>query len=87
MNTSTIIFWHPEHWELAVSVSSFFDKLRNSAVFNDSPKSAALMVNQVWDDVDKWWQSDDIGFACNEFRLWFCRKSQEPIRELFNLCC
>jgi putative transferase (TIGR04331 family) len=66
INTLTIPFWYPEHWELAVSPSPFFDKLHDCAVFHDSPESAVLTVNQVRDDVDKWRQSDDVVPAYNE---------------------
>lgn len=86
MNIPTIIFWYPEHWELAPSAIPFFNKLRACGIFHDSPESAALMVRQVWDDVDGWWQSQDVVSACNEFRMWFCRESREPTRELAEFC-
>lgn len=85
-NIPTIIFWDLDHWELTVSAIPFFDKLQECGVFHTSAESAALMVNQVWDDVDKWWQSEEVKHACGEFRSWFCRKSHAPIKELAFFC-
>jgi putative transferase (TIGR04331 family) len=86
MNIPTIIFWNPAHWELAVSAIPFFNKLRECGVFHTSAESAAQMVSKVWGDVDKWWQSQNVVSACNEFRLWFCRESHDPIKELLDFC-
>jgi putative transferase (TIGR04331 family) len=86
MNIPTIIFWYPEHWELAASAIPFFNKLRACGIFHDSPESAALKVCQVWDDVDGWWQSQEVQSACNEFRMWFGRESSDPTKELLDFC-
>jgi putative transferase (TIGR04331 family) len=86
MNIPTIMYWRSKHWELALSATPFFDKLRACGIFHDSPESAALMIEQIWDDVDGWWQSQEVVLACDEFRMWFCRESQHPIRELTDFC-
>ena len=86
MNIPTIIFWHPKHWELAPSAAPFFDRLRACGVFHDSPESAALMVEKIWSNVDKWWQSSEVESACAEFKAWFCHESSDPINELADFC-
>ena len=86
MNIPTIIFWRSNHWELSPSASPIFDKLRACGVYHESPESAALMIDQIWDDVDAWWQSKEVVSACDEFRMWFCRDSQDPIGELVDFC-
>ena len=86
MNIPTIIFWNPEHWELTPTAIPFFNKLLACGVFHESPESAALKVNQIWDDVDGWWQSQEVQTACDEFRMWFGRESSSPINDLVNFC-
>ena len=86
MNIPTIMYWRSKHWELALSATPFFDKMRACGIFHDSPESAALMIEKIWDDVDGWWQSQEVVIACDEFRMWFCRESQHPIRELTDFC-
>ena len=86
MNIPTIMFLRREHWELPPTAIPYFDKLTNCGVFHNSPQSAARMVNKVWDDVDGWWQSEEVVDACNEFKMWFCRESEDPIGELADFC-
>jgi len=86
MNVPTIIYWRPNHWELSPSAIPFFDKLRDCGIFHDSPESAADMVDKIWDDIDGWWLSEDVKLACNDFREWFCRDSEDPIGELTRFC-
>lgn len=86
MNLPTIIFWEHEHWELAPSAIPFFQKLRACGVFHESPESAALMVNRIWSDINAWWQSEEVVAACSDFRLWFCRESNNQIEELAAFC-
>jgi putative transferase (TIGR04331 family) len=86
MNIPTIIFWDQKHWELVQSAIPFFESLRQCGVFHDSPDSAAIMVQKIWDDVDGWWQSEEVQLACNEFRAWFARDSQNQIKQLSDFC-
>ena len=86
MNIPTIIFWFPEHWELAPSATPLFDRLRACGVFHDSPESAALMVKKVWSNIDHWWLSNEVQCACTEFKAWFSRESSRPIDELADFC-
>tara|TARA_B100000787_G_scaffold75977_1_gene55926 strand:- start:3975 stop:5819 length:1845 start_codon:yes stop_codon:yes gene_type:complete len=86
MNLPTIIYWRSNHWELAPSATHLFDKLRACGVFHDSPESAVLMIDKIWDNVDGWWQSKEVIAACDQFRMWFCRESHDPIRELADFC-
>ena len=86
MNLPTIIFWEPEHWELAPTAIPFFHKLQACGVFHESPESAASMVNRIWSDVDAWWQSEEVVAACSDFRLWFCRDSNNQIEEFAAFC-
>ena len=86
LNIPTIIFWDERYWELCESAIPFFDKLRRCGVFHSSPDSAANMVNEIWGDVDAWWQREEVQKACNEFRAWFARESKNPIKELSEFC-
>ena len=86
MNVPTIIYWRPDHWELSPSAKPLFNKLKDCGVFHDTPGSAADMVDRIWEDVDGWWQTKEVRLACNEFRDWFCRDSEDFIGELARFC-
>ncbi len=86
MNVPTIIYWRPDHWELSPSATPLFDKLRDCGVFHDTPESAADMIERIWEDVDGWWQTKEVKSACDDFRDWFCRDSEDSIGELVRFC-
>ncbi len=69
-NIPTIIYWNPSYWELRTSAIEDFLILENVGIFHASPESAAKKVNEVWDDVDAWWKSEDVQRA----RQYFCNK-------------
>ena len=38
----------------------FFDELRSAGILFDSPEAAARKANEVWPDVQGWWQQEHI---------------------------
>ena len=85
-NIPTIIFWNPLHWELSDHSVPCFDRLKDAGVFHDSASSAAAMTNKIWNDVDQWWESQEVSSACNEFKNSFCRDSEKPILQMLKFC-
>jgi putative transferase (TIGR04331 family) len=57
-NYPTIIFWNPNHWELNESAKSIFEELLNVGIFHNTPESAAVKINEIYEDVQSWWMSD-----------------------------
>jgi putative transferase (TIGR04331 family) len=69
-NIPTIIYWNPRYWELRSSAIEDFLLLERAGIFHVSPESAAKKINEVWDDVDVWWKSEDVQSA----RQYICNK-------------
>ncbi len=67
VNFPTIIFWNPHQWELRDDAKYYFDLLQKVKIFHTSPESAAKHLNMINDDIDKWWLSDEVQNAKNEF--------------------
>ena len=86
MNIPTIMYWRSNYWELAPSARPLFVKLRDCGVFYETPEPAAHMVEQIWNDVDGFWCSKEVTSACDYFKKWFCRESQNPIKEISDFC-
>ena len=86
-NVPTIIFWNPNHWELRPEAKESYDLLKSVGIFHESPHSAAEKINEVWDDVDLWWQSNEVQTAraqfCHEFSRPICNKA-ERLSEIFS---
>jgi len=42
--------------------------LKEESIFRESPESAANHVARIWDDVDGWWQSEEVIRVVTQFR-------------------
>ncbi|MCX8022712.1 MAG: LIC12162 family protein [Syntrophorhabdaceae bacterium] len=73
VNFPTILFWNPKHWELQDDVKSYFEMLHDVGMLHDTPESAAVKVNDIFSDPNKWWNSESVQRArvsfCNRFAL------------------
>ena len=71
-NVPTVIYWNSNHWELRNSAIPYFNKLREVGIFHDTPESAAQHVNEIWEDVNLWWESDAVQEALKSFKTRYC---------------
>lgn len=81
-NIPTISFWNQDHWEQCPSSIKIYDLLKEAKIFHPSPRSAALHLNNIWDNVDEWWNDVKVQEAVKEHNDWFARKTEKPIKEL-----
>jgi putative transferase (TIGR04331 family) len=70
-NIPTIIFWDMSASPVSNEALEVFKYLKEVGIFHDSPESAAIHVNNIWNDVDSWWNSSQVIIArekfCNKF--------------------
>ena len=81
-NIPTIIFWNPKHWEIRPSAAPYFDKLREVGILHANPEDAFEKVNEIWDDVEKWWSKMEIQEARKSFCVHYARTQENPIKKL-----
>lgn len=81
MNAPTILFWNPAHFVVIPDVAPYFDKLRSAGILFDNPQDAANKVNEIWNNVQEWWQQPEIQSARNEFCYQFARTSKNWRKE------
>jgi len=81
MNIPTVIFWDPQYSELSEGSRAYFESLREARVFFTNPEECAMHVNKIWDDVDGWWVSDEVGEAVGRFCERFAYAGVKPLRE------
>lgn len=81
-NIPTIAFWQNEFDHLRESSKPYYQQLVNAGIVCLSPDSAAKKVNEVWDNVDDWWNSGQIQAARKQFCYRYARQSKNPILEL-----
>jgi len=81
-NIPTIAFWQNGLDHLVDEAIPYYNLLIGVGIVHLTPESAALKINEVWDDVEKWWQSSQVQSAREIFCSQYARTSKRPIRDL-----
>ena len=85
LNFPLICFWRGGTSHVNDSAKPYYDLLMEVGILHDSPESAANKVNEVWDDIDKWWLRKDVQDARVRFCDRYARQSEHPVKELRKL--
>ena len=85
LNIPTIMYWDFRFWEISQGAQPYYDQLISSGILHDSPESAARKVEEIWHDVELWWESQELQTARKHFCSKFSREVDEPIRLLKEL--
>lgn len=72
-NAPMVCFWDPAHWPLCAEAQPYFDQLEAAGVLHRDAASAALHVNEIWNDVPGWWRSPDVADAIAAWREQYAR--------------
>lgn len=75
-NIPAVIFWDPVVSPLRESALPSFDALRRVGIFHESPESAARHVQEIWDDVDNWWNSAAVRETLARFKENYCHQPE-----------
>jgi putative transferase (TIGR04331 family) len=78
-NKPTILFCSPENNKFTSDAEQHFDLLRNVGILFDSPEAAAEAVNNVYGDVESWWNDPERQKAVSVFRDQFCLRSPDAM--------
>lgn len=79
-NQPTILFWDNQANELRSEAQPYYDLLRTAGILFDSPERAGEAVNQVYDDVESWWNDPERQNAVMIFCEQFARNSPDAIK-------
>lgn len=82
LNVPTIMFWDFKFWEIRNDAKQYYQELISVGILHDSPESAADKINEIWNDVESWWESREIQNARINFCSRFSREVNEPIKLL-----
>jgi len=81
-NIPTLAFWQNGFDHLRDNAKPYYQLLADAEIVHLTPESVAGKVNEVWDDVDGWWQQADVQEARKQFCDKYARVSLNPVREL-----
>jgi len=82
LNLPSLIFWNPNFWELHSRAIPYYKRLKEVGIFHETPESAALKLNEIWDDVFGWWNQKEIQGAKNDFCFFLAKEVKNPITVL-----
>lgn len=81
-NIPTLAFWRNDIEHLRESAKPYYNSLIDSGIIHSSPHSLAKKINDIWSNVEEWWQDKDVQNA----RIYFCNRyaktSSKPISDL-----
>ncbi|HQS58863.1 MAG: hypothetical protein B7Y56_12555 [Gallionellales bacterium 35-53-114] len=81
-NIPTLAFWQNGFDHLRDSAKPYYQLLVNAGILHLTAESVAMQVNEVWCDVDSWWQRKEVQDARNLFCERFAKISENPIKDL-----
>ena len=69
LNIPTILFWEKKTWPLREDAKPYFELLKTAKIYHETPESAALHLNGIVNNLDKWWQNEMV----QDTRRKFCK--------------
>ncbi len=80
-NIPTVIFWNPKFNELTDEADIFFKELSKQKIFFSNPKNASYHINQIWEDIDSWWQDKELQNVRKKFVNKYARISNTSVKD------
>jgi putative transferase (TIGR04331 family) len=74
-NKPTILFWDPSLNKEHPDEEKYLESLRSKGILFNTPEAAAEAVDNVYDDVESWWNDLDRQKAINIFKERHCKSS------------
>lgn len=85
MNIPTILFSNPFDEKLREDSLKHFKLLENNKIFFRDPILATNHINKVWDNVEKWWLSEEVQFARKNFCFNYARTNKNLLNDILKI--
>lgn len=80
-NIPTVLFWNSEITTIVEPAQPYFESFRNVGILHDTPESAAVWIEKIYDNIDSWWMQKDCQDAVNNFCNNYARTSKSPVSD------
>ena len=84
-NIPTLAIWRNGIDHILPWARPFYESMFEAELFFNDPLLVAQKINNVWPEIDLWWQSMKIQTLRQEFCQHFARKSKRPIQDLLKI--
>lgn len=77
----TILIFNPEYWDIDPKYQTLMEVLKNAKIAHTDPESAALHINDIAQDINVWWTSQNVVEARELFQEICLTISRNPIED------
>ncbi len=81
VNKPGILFWNPLRNPLRPEAQPYYDQLRSVGILHDSPEDAANVVNEIYTNVENWWNEPQRQSVRRIFCERFAQTSHNAVEE------
>ena len=85
LNIPTLAFWQNGLEHLRESAIPYYQLLIDAGIVHLSAESAAYKVNEIWDNIEDWWQQAEVQDARKLFCDRYARHSANPVEDLLKI--
>ena len=78
----TVIFWDSKYFELRDEAKEYFEQLEKVKIFHNNPFSAANHVQNIWENIDEWWNQSEVVKARDNFKRKYVFSDNRPLDKL-----
>lgn len=82
LNIPTLAFWQNGLEHLNSNAKKDYQELLEAGIIHVSPESVGNKVNQIWGDVETWWNRTSVQAARANFCSRYARISSSPFRDV-----
>jgi putative transferase (TIGR04331 family) len=81
-NFPTLLMINPLTHPIRSDCRELFSLMKQVGLLHESPQAAAMHIDRIWNDTNKWWNQDDVQAVVKQYLARFGRESDHPLREI-----
>jgi putative transferase (TIGR04331 family) len=81
-NFPTLLMLNPLTHPIRSDCRELFSLMKQVGLLHESPQAAAMYIESIWTDTNKWWNQDDVQAVVKQYLARFGRESDHPLREI-----
>ena len=85
LGVPSILFYDLKSMPLREEAIPYFNELKKVGIFHTNVESAAVHVDEIWEDVDLWWNSYEVKAAVTNFNNQYCYQSDNITNSIKNI--
>lgn len=80
-NYPTIAYWDPDLFDIRPEAMPLVNRLREVGILHDTVESAAQLIDEIYNDVQRWWQRPELQDARIDFCNSYAKTSDTWIKD------